>query len=231
MSPLLFCLTEDVLSRGLSHLVAYNRLKLIKACRNVLIPSHTLYVDDIMLFTKGCTSSLDAIAELFVKYIECLGQVCNPFKSILYVGSMSTVRHGLLATRIGFKMGFLPFLYLRVPIFKGKLKASYFHSVVVKIKNKLVACKVNLLSIAGRFQLVSFVIHNIMLYSFRIYSWSVSLTHEIETWCRNFIWSGDIHKRKLAIVAWKFCCHDLKDKVLGIKSLRTTNESNNLVQC
>lgn len=124
-------------------MVANNKLKLIKACRNVLIPSHTLYVDDIMLFIKGCTSSLDAIVELIVKYIECSGQVCNPSKSILYVGSMSTVRHGLLATRIGFKMGLLPFLYLGVPIFKGKLKASYFHSVVIKIKNKPVAWKIS----------------------------------------------------------------------------------------
>ncbi|KAI5429228.1 hypothetical protein KIW84_034009 [Lathyrus oleraceus] len=72
-------------------------------------------------------------------------------------------------------MGFLPFLYLGVPILKGRPK--------------------------------------------------------IETWCRNFIWSGDIQYRKLAIVAWKSCCYDLKDERLGIRSLRETNEANNLVQC
>ncbi|KAI5447197.1 hypothetical protein KIW84_014883 [Lathyrus oleraceus] len=108
---------EDVLSRGLSQLVANNRLKLSKACMNVSIPSHTLYIDDILLFTKGG------------------------------------------------------------PIFKGRPKASYFQSVADKIRNKLAAWKASLLSIAGRVKL------------------------------------------------------GLKDEGLGIKSLRDTNEANNLVRC
>lgn len=111
LSPLLFCLAKDVLIRGLSHMVTSNKLDLIKASRTVLIPSHTLCVSDIMLFTRGCTSSLDSIAELFVKYVECSCQVCNPSKLTMYGGSMSVVRHGLLSSRIGFKMGHLSFSY------------------------------------------------------------------------------------------------------------------------
>lgn len=112
MSLLLFCLDKDVISRGPSQLVANNRLNFIKACRNVSIPSHTLYTENIMLFTKGCYSSLDAIARLFERYDVCSGQVCNPSKSIMYAGSMSVVRHGSFASKIGFKTGFLLFIYL-----------------------------------------------------------------------------------------------------------------------
>lgn len=50
LPPLLFCLVEDVLSRDLATLDASNDLKCIKVSRNVSIPSHTLYADDIMLF-------------------------------------------------------------------------------------------------------------------------------------------------------------------------------------
>lgn len=78
-------------------------------------------------------------------------------------------------------MGFLPFLHLGGPIFKGRPKASYFQSVADKIRNKLAAWKASLLSIAGRVKLVNSVIHIMLLYSFRIYSWPLSLIQEIET--------------------------------------------------
>lgn len=76
---------------------------------NVSIPSHTLYIDDIMLFTKVCSFSLDAIAELFIKYDDYLGQICNPSKSILYAGSMSVARHGFWLARYDSRWGFFLF--------------------------------------------------------------------------------------------------------------------------
>lgn len=103
-----------------------------------------------MSFTKVCSSSLDGIIEFFDRYVDCSGQVCNPTKSIIFAGSMSAVRHDLLANKIGFQMGILPLVYLGVPIFKGRPKASYFQPVADPIKNKLVSWKASLLSIAGR---------------------------------------------------------------------------------
>lgn len=86
-------------------MVSNNRLKCIKSGRNMMFPSHTLYANDVMLFAKGCSSSLEAIVDLFQRYTVCSGQVCNPAKSILFTGSMTFVRHGFLANTIDFKMG------------------------------------------------------------------------------------------------------------------------------
>ena len=105
----------------------------------------------------------------------CFGQVYKPAKSILFAGSTTVLRHGYLAKKIGFKMEFLPFLYLGVPIFKGRPKAFYFQPVADKIRINLVALKASLLSIVGRVQLVNLVIHHMLLYSIRIYSRHVSL--------------------------------------------------------
>ncbi|CAI8585505.1 unnamed protein product [Vicia faba] len=129
-----------------------------------------------MFFTRGCTSSLDAIADLFTKYVDCSGQVCNPAKSTMFAGSIAVVRRGFLASRIGFKMG------------------------------------------------PSFLLLG-------IYSWPVNLIETIESWCRNFIWSGNIHRQKLVIVASGQCCQDIQAGSLGIRSPWTLNEANNLVQC
>lgn len=47
---------------------------------------------------------------------------------------------------------------MEVTIFKGRPKAIYFQLVVDKIKKKFAAWKVSMLSIAGRIQLLRYVI-------------------------------------------------------------------------
>ncbi|PNX71332.1 ribonuclease H [Trifolium pratense] len=46
LSPLLFCLAEDVLSRSTSNLVTEGIINLIKGTRNVNVPSHTFYANE-----------------------------------------------------------------------------------------------------------------------------------------------------------------------------------------
>jgi hypothetical protein len=66
---------------------------------------------------------------------------------------------------------------------------------------KLSAWKASLLSIAGREQLVRSVMQSMLIYSISIYSWHVTLLKDMEKCFRNFIWSGDIEKRKLVTVS------------------------------
>jgi hypothetical protein len=50
LSPLLFCIAEDVLSRSIAKLVQDGKLDLIKGTRHIKVPSHTFYADDLMVF-------------------------------------------------------------------------------------------------------------------------------------------------------------------------------------
>ncbi|XP_058783229.1 uncharacterized protein LOC131657895 [Vicia villosa] len=68
LSPILFCIAEDVLSRGITNLVNTNSVNLIKANKHTLVPSHTLFADDIMIFCRGGAKSLQAIADLIKDY-------------------------------------------------------------------------------------------------------------------------------------------------------------------
>lgn len=114
-------------------------------------------------------------------HAECSWQVCNPTKSIMFYESMSPSRHSMLPYKISFLVGQLPFTYLGVPIFKGRSKVVRFLPIVDKVICKLTAWKASLLSIAGRFQLVESVIHSMLMYYIRIYSWFVSLIHLIKS--------------------------------------------------
>ncbi|CAK8561876.1 unnamed protein product [Lathyrus sativus] len=73
---------------------------------------------------------------------------------------MSSSRLNILTGLSGFKKGSSLFLYLGVPIFKGKLKAVHLCSIVDKVINKLASWKGSLLSFAGRLELVKSVIQN-----------------------------------------------------------------------
>ncbi|PNX71458.1 ribonuclease H, partial [Trifolium pratense] len=74
LSPLLFCLAEDVLSRQISKIVAEGKLNLIKGTRHVLVPSHSFYADDLMIFCKGNMAGLRELKSLFTRYAFESGQ-------------------------------------------------------------------------------------------------------------------------------------------------------------
>ncbi|XP_058783349.1 uncharacterized protein LOC131658030 [Vicia villosa] len=175
LSPLLFCLAEDVLSRAISNLVSPNQMNLIKANRKCFVNSHTLFDDDIMIFCRGDIKSLKVISNLLKDYASCSGQFCNYSKSLIYVGGMSFNRHCSLAEIIGFTKAKPPFMYLGVPLFVGKPKACHFFHVADNIRVKLASWKAKLLSIAGRMQLVKTVTFSMMIHNMSIYNWPASI--------------------------------------------------------
>lgn len=184
-----------------------------------------------MIFCKGKISSIHALMQLFNSYAQASGQMINPSKSIVFYGSISTFRINQIVDLIGFSKGSLPFNYLGVPIFKGKPKRCHLQPIADKIKSKLASWKASLLSIAGRVTMVKSVIQSMLVHSISIYSWPKKLLNDIELWTRNFIWSGDVSKRKLLTVSWKKSCKPLSEGGLGIRSLSILNESTNLKLC
>jgi hypothetical protein len=231
LSPLLFCLAEDVLSRSISRLVSQGKLNLIKGTRNVYHPSHSFYADDLMIFCKGNIAGLRALKDLFNRYALESGQVINNAKSTIFYGSITHRRLQIIVDLLNFKLGNLPFNYLGVTIFKGKPKVSHLQSIADKVKLKLSAWKASLLSIAGRVQLIKSVIQSMLTYSISLYSWPVSLLKDLEKGIRDFIWSGDLDKRKLVTVSWKKVCRPVAQGGLNIRSLITLKKASNLKLC
>jgi len=53
------------------------------------------------------------------------------------------------------------------------------------------------------------------------------LIKEMEKYMRNFIWSGDVHKRKLVTVSWKKICKPFSQGGLILRSIKTLNTYSN----
>ncbi|GAU25788.1 hypothetical protein TSUD_222460 [Trifolium subterraneum] len=180
---------------------------------------------------EASQANINVLKGLFQRYGEASGQIINPSKSTFYVGSISAARANRIADMLGFSIGTLPFTYLGVPIFKGKPKVCHLQPIADRIKAKLAAWKASLLSMAGRVQIVKSIIHGMLIYSFMIYAWPISLLKDVDRWIRNFIWIGNIDQRKLVTVAWDKVCAPTNEGGLGLRSLRHINEAANLKLC
>jgi len=225
LSPLLFRVAEEVLSRGLDALVFQGRLTQVNASRNLLLPSHCLYADDILVFCKGTIANVRQIMHLFKLYGQYSGQMINASKSKFYTGAISLSRTHTIASITGFRHGSVPFTYLGILLFKGKPKAIHLRPVVDRIKHKLSAWKGRLLTIMGRVQLLNVVISSMFTYSFHVYKWPSNLLIEVAKLMRNFLWNGNIEQRKLCIVAWSVICKPRNEGGLAVRDPTTTNQA------
>ncbi|XP_039686942.1 uncharacterized protein [Medicago truncatula] len=173
----------------------------------------------------GLKSNIRELLRIFQRCSEVSGQVINNTKSRFYTGAMSGTRTQMIASLLGFSVGTVPFQYLGCNIFQGKPKAIHFHGIIDKIKNKLATWKGRILSIMGRVQLVKSIIHGMLVYSFHVYLWPRRLLRLLDSWLKNFIWSGDVNTRKVCTVAWKVLCQPWNEGGLDIKPTRLINEA------
>jgi len=90
--PLLFCIAEEVLSRGILKLVEEGKVDLITGSRHSQVPSHCFYADDIMIYCKAKFESLQALKILFTRYANSAEQIISASKSTIFSGGISENR-------------------------------------------------------------------------------------------------------------------------------------------
>lgn len=134
LSPLIFWVVEEVLSRGIPNLVYTNHLQLIKGIVHHQIHSHSLYAYDIMLFRTASPSNTQNLSNFFARYAETFGKFINPNKYIIYGGFTSQTIMNHISSSLDFNIDYLPLLYLGVLIFKGRPIKLYFQLIIEKDK-------------------------------------------------------------------------------------------------
>ncbi|KAF9606609.1 hypothetical protein IFM89_027044 [Coptis chinensis] len=88
LSPLLFALAEDSLSRGLNKLWDLGLAAPFTKAKGVPCPSHLLYVEDVFIFSSGDGNNIRNIVRLLERYQSSSGQITNKDKSKLLAGGM-----------------------------------------------------------------------------------------------------------------------------------------------
>jgi len=75
LSPLLFCLAEEVLSRGLELERISNNLQPVSYCRGTCLPTHILYADDVFICCVGSRKNIKCLLRIFKDYSDTSDQL------------------------------------------------------------------------------------------------------------------------------------------------------------
>ena len=65
----------------------------------------------------------------------------------------------------------------------------------------------------------------LLVYSFNMYKWPILLLNQVEQWCQNFFWTGDIMKKGTVTVNWDKIYSPFENGDLKIINLHHENNS------
>ncbi|XP_026399704.1 uncharacterized protein LOC113295588 [Papaver somniferum] len=170
LSPLIFVLIEDVLSRNLTKLFLENKMTPMLSKKGIY-PTHLFFADDIMIFCKSNLRSLHNLLELLGKYQTALGQTVFRQKSKVYYGGGTLSRCRNITDLLGMEVSTFSDRYLGVQIMPGAVKYRHISNVVDKIKKKLSVWKGKMLSFQDRVILINSVISSCAIHNMAVYKW------------------------------------------------------------
>ncbi|XP_042983381.1 uncharacterized protein LOC122312796 [Carya illinoinensis] len=134
LSPYLFIIMEEVLSKMIKGKVAEKKIQLFSHPVNSPVVSHLLYADDIVLFTNASKGTIRCLMNVFKQYERWTGQKVNYEKSAIYYSKkISNQRINDIRRVTGFVQCEFPCKYLGAPIVDGRLKARHLDYLVAKL--------------------------------------------------------------------------------------------------
>ncbi|KAH0768980.1 hypothetical protein KY290_012961 [Solanum tuberosum] len=153
MSPYLFAIAMEYLSRFLNELQGDKGFKFHPRCAKLII-THLSFADDLIMFSRGDMKSVAALQECFMQFSNASGLKANLGKSCAYFrGMQAQVKEDILH-HLGYSSGKLPFKYLGVPLSTKKLLVMEWQSLIEKIISRISSWTTKKLLYAGRVQLV-----------------------------------------------------------------------------
>ncbi|KAL0457929.1 UNVERIFIED_CONTAM: hypothetical protein Slati_0420100 [Sesamum latifolium] len=134
LSPALFVLTADYLSRGLHRLFAAHPLMYYQTPSRVRV-SHLTYADDMMIFTNICIQNMELIRNFIRAYERVSRQMINSEKSSFIVGrQVPSLQTQLVQNVMGYRLKYLPVTYLGVPLYKGNRNTCLFDPIISRLR-------------------------------------------------------------------------------------------------
>ncbi|XP_042026496.1 uncharacterized protein LOC121773661 [Salvia splendens] len=225
LSPALFILAAEYLSRTLDKLILGRREMAFITTRHAPQISHLAYADDLIVFTQAKETSLRQLVQTLGLYEKVSGQMINAEKSHFFLDE----KHTAWAPRIkrigGFQQGKLPFIYLGVPIFKGIKKNDMFLFLWNKISERIHSWSHRFLSFGGRLTLIKSTLGAIPLHIFQVLEPTKEVIKKLESLMARFFWGATGEGRKTHWINWDLICHPYDEGGLGIRKLQEMTDA------
>uniref|UniRef100_A0A803Q9F4 Reverse transcriptase domain-containing protein n=1 Tax=Cannabis sativa TaxID=3483 RepID=A0A803Q9F4_CANSA len=211
LSPFLFLLCHEVLSKLLLRQQGLKNLQGITISRSAPAISHLMFADDTILFARANKQNVDTILKCINTYEAWSGQKCNLSKSsvLFSKNTLPSVKQnisGMLKVKecLGNEKHLgMPFVFKR----KNREEFKFLRD---KILQRIEGWKFRFLSLAGRTTLVKSVASSIPIYTMSTCRIPLGTCRELDSLIRKFWWTGGNDKQRyMALTSWDKLCHPL----------------------
>ncbi|PKU87700.1 Putative ribonuclease H protein [Dendrobium catenatum] len=225
MSPALFIIAMEYLSRGLNDLFLRNPRLNFRTIRGFPI-SHLSFADDFILFTNGSINNISLLLDFLFNFHTHSGLSINKEKSTFIVSkSINQTKIHSIQRLCGFVPKALPITYLGTPIYKGKKRSFLFDNIFTKIEKKMNNWSSNFLSYGGRLILIKSVLNSMPIYLFHTLLPSISVCSKLERIFNKFFWGSTFNNKSIHWSSWDKNCGTLSEGGLGCKSLMDSSKA------
>ncbi|XP_019264258.1 PREDICTED: uncharacterized protein LOC109241890 [Nicotiana attenuata] len=224
MSPLLFVIAMEYLQREMNTLKMQKEFKYHPKCKKLGV-THICFADDLLMFCRGGTKSIQAIQNVFDKFSKVSGLQASVEKSSIYMAGINQQVQEAIMQLTGYIKGNLPFKYLGVPLSTRKLNINQCLPLVEKITDRVRCCSARMLSYAGRLQLIKSVLFGVQTYWAQIFLIPKKIMKMLEAVCRTFLSTGSTEISRNALIAWDKICQPKSTGGLNVINMRTWNKA------
>ncbi|XP_027184096.1 uncharacterized protein LOC113782402 [Coffea eugenioides] len=130
ISPTLFVIGAEVLSRSLNALAEHRSYRPFKVPSGCPVVTHLAYADDVIIFTNGLKASVQLVKRVVDGYYSLSGQQVNCQKSYFLVHPRLPPQHRAMIRMVtGFSYKSFPIKYLGCPLYIGRRRLTYFADI------------------------------------------------------------------------------------------------------
>uniref|UniRef100_A0A803L7F3 Reverse transcriptase domain-containing protein n=1 Tax=Chenopodium quinoa TaxID=63459 RepID=A0A803L7F3_CHEQI len=163
MSPLLFVLVLEYLTRLMRKISKLRRFRFYSRCKSLGL-NHLVFADDLMLFCNGDKNYVELLLRGLKTFEKCVGLRSNVDKSALYFGNVADSIKEQILGYSGFIVSQTPFRYLGILLNARYLKNADFDGLIEKMLAKITCWSSRNLSYIARVVLVNYVLLSMHTY-------------------------------------------------------------------
>nr|KYP57258.1 Putative ribonuclease H protein At1g65750 family [Cajanus cajan] len=219
LSPFLFIVVAEGLTGMMREAVSQNSFGGVKVGSQQVPVSIIQYADDTMFIGEANLQNVMTIKSMMRCFEMVSGLKVNFCKSNF--GALG-IESGLVesyAHLLNCKILSFPFTYLGIPIGANPRKKDTWRPIVIKIQKKLSSWKCKVLSMAGRVCLLNSVLTSLPLLFLSFFRIPPSVSKEIVSLQRNFLWGCKEDQRKICWISWDRVTLPKKMGGLGVKNI------------
>ncbi|XP_021731501.1 uncharacterized protein LOC110698389 [Chenopodium quinoa] len=194
---------------------------------------HWSFIRDMMIALNfppqfvghGDKKSLSLLVRALKTFKKVLGLVANSEKTVVYCGSMDSVKKEELLSGYGFAIGDFPFRHLGIPLNAKYMRSSDFDSIVDKMLARITCWSSRNLSYAARTTLINSVLMSLHSYWAQCVLLPKGVMHRITQLCRSFLWDGAAMVGGAPPISWDWVCKPKKYGGIGMRDCSRWNNA------